>query len=329
MKAKRALITGGAGFAGHHLAELVLNKGCRVRVLDDFSVGTRENLAALTGRAGFSLTVTDLRDAQATAAAVADFRPDVVFHLAAVHFIPYCSTHPTETVKINVVGTQHLLEAVGNTPSVRKFIFASTADVYRPQDAPNAEDETPTGSFDIYGISKLFGEELIRYYRRMCPDVTFVIARLFNIYGPGETNPHVLPDIFGHMGESDTLPLGNVEPKRDFIYVTDVADALWALGAESTPAAEVNVATGKEYSVRELVDCIAELTGRKLTITRDPAKFRESERMHLVGDPGKIRRLTGWRPKHTLREGLAELLEHEGFIERPRRGARPGAREAA
>ena len=327
--ATKALITGGAGFVGHHLARLLLENGCSVLVLDNFSVGRRENIASLMDRPGFDLTITDLTDEKATAEAVAKFQPEVVFHLAAIHFIPYCSKHPTETIKNNVVGIQHLLEAVRNTPSVRRFIFASTADIYKPQDGPNIEDKTPVGSFNIYGISKIFGENLTRYYREICPDVTFINARFFNVYGPGETNPHVLPDILGYMAKSDTLPLGNVEPKRDYIYVTDLAEALWALAADSTPSTEVNLATGKEYSVREVVDCIAELTGRKLTITRDPDKFRKSERMHLVGDRSKIRRLTGWTPKHSLKEGLAELLQDEGFIEERRPAVRPRITEAA
>jgi len=302
---------------GHHLARLLVDRGCSVLVVDDLSVGKRENLAPLMDRPGFELVVADITDEKAAAAAVAKFQPEVIFHLAAIHFIPYCSAHPTETMKINVVGTQHLLEAARNAASVRRFIFASTADIYKPQDGPNLEDETPTGSFNIYGISKLFGEELLRYYRGICPDVSFIGARFFNVYGPGETNPHVLPDILEHLAESDTLPLGNIEPKRDFIYVTDVAEALWALAAHSTPATEVNVATGTEYSVKELVDCIAELTGRELITVQDPAKFRATERMHLLGDNGKIRRLTGWRPKYTLKDGLAELLKQEGFIGQP------------
>ncbi len=327
--ATKALITGGAGFVGHHLARLLLENGCSVLVLDNFSVGKRENIASLMEHPDFDLTVTDLTDEKATAEAVAKFQPEVVFHLAAIHFIPYCNEHPTETIKNNVVGIQHLLEAVRNTPSVRRFVFASTADIYRQQDEPNLEDETPVGSFNIYGISKIFCENLTRYYLKICPDVTFVNARFFNIYGPGETNPHVLPDILGYLAESDTLPLGNVDPKRDYIYVTDVAEALWAMSASSTPSTEVNVGTGKEYSVRELVDCIAELTGRGLTITHDPAKFRRSERMHLVADIGKIRRLTGWVPKHSLKEGLAELLQDEGIIEDHRPAARSRIPEAA
>ena len=324
----RALITGGAGFVGHHLARLVLEKGCHVLVVDDLSVGKRENIDSLTEHQRFGLSVTDVTCEEAVSAVVAEFQPEVVFHLAAIHFIPYCSAHPTKTIRINVLGTQHLLEAVRQAGSVRKFIFASTADVYQPQDDPNVEDETPTGSFDIYGVSKIFGEGLLRHYRRICPEVTFIAARLFNVYGPGETNPHVLPDILANLAESDTLLLGNVEPKRDFVYVTDVAEALWSLAASAAPGTEVNVATGREYSVRDLVECIAELTGRSLTIARDPEKFRESERMHLVGDIGKIHRLTGWTPKHTLADGLAELLEHEGLLGRRRQTSRAYAGEA-
>jgi UDP-glucose 4-epimerase len=310
----RALITGGAGFVGHHLAGLLLENGCDVLVLDNFSVGKWENIVPFVGRARFGLAVADVTDERAVAAAMDHFRPETVFHLAAIHFIPYCTAHPTETMQVNALGTQHLLEAARNTPSARRFVFASTADVYKPQDGHNVEDETPTGSLNIYGITKLCGEDLIRYYRTTCPEITFTCARFFNVYGPGETNPHVLPDIFAGMAESDRLRLGDVSPKRDFVYVTDVARALCALAESAAAGTEVNVATGREYSVRELVKCIGELTGRELTIERDPARFRPSERMHLVGDIRKIRRLTGWEPAYSLESGLAELLAHEGLI---------------
>ena len=314
--AKRTLVTGGAGFVGHHLVRLLLENGCEVLALDNSSAGKHEHLAALRNHPGFSLTEADLTDEKAVAAAASPFQPDTVFHLAAVHFIPYCTAHPTETINVNVLGTQHVLDAVSNTPSVRKFIFISSAAIYRPQDEANVEDKTPTGAFDIYGLSKIFGEGLIKYYRKICPEVTFINARLFNVYGPGETNPHVLPDILDCIAESRGLSLGNVDPKRDFIYVKDVADALWALAEICTQGTEVNVATGQEYSVRELVDCIAELIGRELKITQDPSKFRKSERMHLVGDIGRLQQLTGWAPRYSLREGLRELLECEGLLER-------------
>jgi UDP-glucose 4-epimerase len=314
MTKRKALITGGAGFIGHHLARLLLDEGLQVLVLDNLSVGKHENIAPLKDLPGFGLAVTDMTDEEACLDVVARFLPDVVFHLAAIHFIPYCSAHPVETIRTNVLGTQHLLEALKSAPSVKRFIFASTADVYQPQEGPNIEDETPLGRFNIYGVSKLFGEELIRYYTKISPEVTFVIARLFNTYGPGETNPHVIPDILTYMRDSNNLMLGNVESKRDFIYASDVAEALIALSDESVPATVLNIATGEEYSVRELVQTIAEITGRDLEIVQDPDRFRPSERSHLLGDISKICQLTQWRPKHSLKDGLTKLLEWESVI---------------
>jgi len=325
---KRALVTGGAGFVGHHLVRVLLDKGCQVLAVDNFSAGKQEHVTGLRNHPTFELARTDLTSGKSVAAVVSAFQPDTVFHLAAVHFIPYCTAHPTETINVNVLGTQHILDAVSNTDSVGKFIFISSAAVYKPQDEPNVEDETPTGAFDIYGLSKLFGEGLVQYYRKIRPEVTFINARLFNVYGPGETNPHVLPDILDCIAESRPLALGNVEPKRDFIYVKDVADALWALAEKCTQGTEVNVATGWEYSVRELVDCIAELIGRELPITPDASKFRKSERMHLVGDISRLRQLTGWAPKYSLREGLRELLEFEGLLKRSQPASRISAGEA-
>jgi len=205
-------------------------------------------------------------DAVLVRAVVADVRPAVVFHLAAIHFIPYCVAHPSETLLVNVVGTQLLLDALAAVPDAR-LVFASTADVYAPSDRPHREDD-PVATTNVYGASKRFCEDLFAVARRQDPSRRIVAARFFNVFGPGETNPHVLPDILGALRGGSVLRLGDLEPRRDYVHVRDVAEALVRLAAYDGPEAVFNVGTGIGTSVRDLVDTLSEVLGGRSASSR-------------------------------------------------------------
>jgi UDP-glucose 4-epimerase len=246
----------------------------------------------------------DLTDRAATRSAITAIRPWGVIHLAARHFIPHCEAHPAETMAINVVGTQHVIESL--EPDVR-VVFASTADVYRPSLAPHTEADNvaPTG---YYGLSKITAEHLVRLAYERGLIAAPRVARLFNVYGPGETNPHVIPDILDHMSRGDELPLGNLEPRRDYVFVEDVADAVVRLVELDGPEVVVNVGTGRSWSVTDLVDQLGEISGRSLRALADPAKVRPSDRPELRADN---RRLTTLFPDFRftpLSEGLCTLV---------------------
>jgi UDP-glucose 4-epimerase len=138
-----------------------------------------------------------------------------------------------------------------------------------------------------------------------------VAARLFNVFGPGETNPHVLPDILRQLREGNVLRLGNLDPRRDYVHARDVADALVRCGAHDGPETIFNVGTGVGTSVRELVATLADVLGRSLRIEQDPARVRPVERMHLVADVGRAFRALGWTARTGLREGIDDLVRRE------------------
>src|SRR5919106_366227 len=250
MGVKRVLVTGAAGFVGIPVTKALLDRGFEVVAFDNFSVGSRERLEeALDGRPG-SIVEADLRDAEAVKRAVAEAAPWGVIHLAALHFIPYCVAHPAEAVAVNVAGTQHLLDALLEAEPQR-LVFASTADVYEP--AETAHEEThPVGPVNVYGATKLMGEQLVGFHRERQPELETVVARMFNVYGPGETNPHVMPPIFDQLQTSRTLSLGNLTPRRDYIYVEDMAAAIVGLLAGAPAGTTVNVGTGVSTSVNAL-----------------------------------------------------------------------------
>jgi UDP-glucose 4-epimerase len=303
------LVIGGAGFVGHHLVPRLLDQDHDVVVIDNLSRGSMERFGPALGDARLQIMRGDVTDAVLVREIVAEVRPAVVFHLAALHFIPYCVAHPSETMLVNVVGTQLVLDALAMVPDAR-LVFASTADVYATSDRAHREDDA-LGTTNVYGASKRFCEELFAIARRQDPARRIVAARLFNVYGTGETNPHVLPDILGQLREGNTLRLGNLEPRRDYVHARDVADALIRLAAYDGPQAVFNVGTGIGTSVAELVDVLAELLGRTLRVEQDPARVRPVERMHLVADVARARRELGWSAATHLPEGLHDLLARE------------------
>ena len=288
----RVLITGGAGFVGSHLAARLAGES-EVRVLDDLSVGRREHVPS-----GAELVVGDLADPAALARALEGV--EVVYHLAARHFIPACDADPVGTLRVNVLGTQALLCAL--PASVRALVFASTAAVYAPAAIAHREEDA-AGPTDVYGRSKWFGEALVR-----ASAVPTVVARLFNVYGVRETNPHLIPDLLAQLARG-AVKLGNLVPARDYVDARDAAEALARLASHATPGGVVvNVGTGREATVREVVQLVARAAGRPLAIEVDPARQRRSDREHLRADSTRLHRLTGLAPFRSLEEGLADLV---------------------
>jgi UDP-glucose 4-epimerase len=299
---KRVLITGGAGFIGAHLIQQLLEQDYSVFVLDNFLIGLRDHLVPFFPHPDFELIEGDIRELPFLKKALLAAAPQLIYHLAAIHFIPYCALHPTETLLINVLGTQHLLSVLENIP-VSRFIFTSSGDIYAPANVPHLESDSP-GSMNIYGVSKYCGEELIRLARYQYPRTQFIVARIFNAFGPGETNPHVLPDILSDLRKGNTLRLGNLEPERDYIYVSDVIEALLRLKAYQGSFTTFNIGTGVGHSVREFVEILEHIFRSIFNIELDAPKVRANERQQLVANISLAQRELKWKPKFTLEEGL-------------------------
>ena len=302
-------VTGAAGFLGSHVVDHLLARGTPVLAVDDGSGGRESFVARHSGNPAFTLARLDIRDAAGLRALFEQHRPAAVIHLAALHFIPACSADPPRTVSLNVHGTQCVLSAA-RAANTERVWFASTGDVYAPSDSPHHEN-SPTSAFNIYGLTKLIGEQLIALESRSRPDARFVVGRLFNLYGPRETNPHILPEVLGQLRANPDAPLrlGSLWPTRDFVPVADAARAVVAtLDAAPPGVTTVNIATGTAVSMQHVLDLIGEIRGQPLSIETDPAKVRPVERGHLKADVTKLREMIGWTPHSDLRGGLAELL---------------------
>ena len=306
----RVVVTGGAGFIGSHVVEQLLELGATVLVVDDFRLGNREHLAQASPASRLTVIEGDIRSEE-DLRQIADFAPDTVFHMAALHFIPYCNAHPQEALDVNVLGLDTLIRALRPAP-LKTFVFPSSGAIYGFGDDPWPET-TPARPDEIYGISKWMGEQIMARLHADRPDVRTVVARLFNTYGPRETNPHVLPDIMKRMHEGKTIELGNLWPKRDLIFVTDTAAGVVA-AAEGGPGLEVfNVGTGTGTAIQDVLREIEAITGKTLDVRQVPERMRDGDG-HLISDPRKLMDTTGWKPRHDLESGLRQLLEWEGLL---------------
>jgi UDP-glucose 4-epimerase len=296
----RALVTGGAGFIGHHLCAALAAQNVEVIAIDDLSTGRPDLLNDIQG--SFRLAPLDVRKQHEVAALVARVQPHWVFHLAALHFIPACNRDRVATLDINTLGTASILEAARACGSVERLVFASTAAVYPPDQAISSESDAP-GPDDIYGQSKLFAEHLIQNFSRET-QIGTAMLRLFNVYGPGETNPHVIPEIMEQARSSDTIRLGNLSPRRDYVYVDDVVDAFLRAARSDAPPSIVNVGTGRAHSVSDLISVLSTVLQRQLRVACDPERLRPSDRPTLCADNTLARSALGWTPRFDLEAGL-------------------------
>lgn len=299
----KVLVTGGAGFIGSAVIMHLQKLGYEIFVIDNLSFGNRDFIKVDDSH----FINGDILDKALVDATMARVKPEIVIHLAAIHFIPYCNEHPYTSSDINIRGTIHVLDAAGAN-NVSKVFFASTAAVYPIYDDAVSETHA-TGPLDIYGLSKLTGERLCSEFH-LRTGIQTIVCRFFNAFGPNETNPHLIPEIQKQiLGGNRKIKLGNLTPKRDFIHTYDMAAAVQTLLEKTGPGIHTyNLGRGIEYSVTEIVDAFAKAIGEPIEIEVDPARVRKVERMHLLADVTKLKAL-GWEPKIGIEEGIKTLVE--------------------
>jgi UDP-glucose 4-epimerase len=298
------VVTGGLGFIGNELVRQLKEGGEQVHILDNYN-RVAENIEDLID---IPITKVDITDKIAVDAIFDKLKPKIVFHLAAIHFIPECNASPEKTLRINVEGTQVLL-AASIRCGCKHFLFASTGAVYK--DSPAALDELyPIGPVDIYGLSKWFAEDLCRWNAKEIP---VTICRLFNNMGLRETNAHIIPEIISQLKTGTrTLTLGNISPQRDYISTKDTAYALIQLSKQIPTTFEVyNVATGIGYSVKELIDMLADILGFDILVEKDPSRFRKADKEIQIANIDKLKSTLQWEPKNSVKDVLNEIVDFE------------------
>ncbi len=309
------VITGVAGFLGSHVLEQLVNQQIPVIGIDNFFAGNPQHLNSYHNHPYFEFIEADIRDANQLEKIFVEYQPYAVIHLAALHFIPAAIADPALAVSINVHGTQSVLTAFKQSQA-QVFWFASTGDVYAPSTASHRED-SKIEPFNIYGLTKLMGEQLIQLEARQYQQGKFIIGRLFNLYGVRETNPHILPEIIQQLKHRPEQPLrlGNLFPKRDLVPIEEAARAAIELTKQATAGITiVNVASGISFSMSEVIAEIGNLRGQAILVEQDSTKIRPVEREHLQADVEKLNQLIGWSPNPDLKAGLTQLLTAEQLI---------------
>ena len=302
-----ALVTGGAGFIGSHLVEGLLGAGWRVRVLDDFSSGFEENLAAV--REQIELRHGDVRDPATLAGAVAG--TDVIFHQAAVASVPRSVEEPFETHDVNLTGSVRLLESARRA-RVRRVVFAASAAIYGEGGELPKHADMPPRPASPYALQKLAGESYCALFSCF-HGLETVALRYFNVYGPrqnpGSAYASVIPLFVRACFKREPARIyGDGEQTRDFVYVGDVVRAnLLAADAPDASGATLNVATGRGTSVNELLAALQEISGVDLPPQRLPQ--RAGDVLHSLAAVGRARELLGFEASVSLSDGLRATVE--------------------
>ncbi len=304
----RILVTGAAGFIGGHVTDRLEALGHDILAIDNLSFGRLENVAK--GAEFRQLDMSSIEDEEFSKYIVS-FDPQCVVHLAAIHFIPYCMAHPGETFASNVRATELLVRTLLRCPSVTKLVSASTMDVYAPNNTVHVESDIPSPR-NIYGLSKVLTEQITRFAADNSDDLSAVCLRFSNVFGPRETNAHLIPDaleLIASKSESE-IRMGYLGGARDFIHVFDVADAILTCLFNDTGKYEYfNLGTGVATPVRRVVEIIRDASGDNRPIVEDTNKFRTFDRKSLTPDISKVLRQTDWRPKIGIEEGLNALVD--------------------
>ncbi len=295
------LVTGGAGFIGCHTARLLLERGYDVMVLDNLYSGSRSNVPE-----GAELIVGDVADRDILGRAMRSV--DQVVHLAAIVSVDEAREDPWGTLKTNVLGTLNVLEQ-SYRHGVGRVVYASSCAVYGEQVVLPIVEDAPLRPINIYGASKLSGEALVHAYREE-KGLSTVALRYFNVYGPGMRGGPYAGVIYKFLtaalrGEPLTIH-GDGEQTRDFVYVADVARANLA-ALESEVGGAFNIGTGASVTINDLARMVLEATGsRSPIIYTDP---RPGDIRHSRASIARARRLLGWEPMVSLREGLEKTVE--------------------
>ncbi|HIE13254.1 MAG TPA: NAD-dependent epimerase/dehydratase family protein [Desulfotomaculum sp.] len=306
---KRVLVTGAAGFIGSHLTEELVCEGYAVRAFVRYNArndwGWLETLPCLKE---IEVCAGDIRDYDSVRAALRGV--DVVFHLAALIGIPYSYETPLAYIRTNVEGTYNILQAA-REEGVQRVVHTSTSEVYGTARYVPIDEEHPLQAQSPYAATKIAADQLaLSFFRSF--GLPVVVVRPFNTYGPRQSTRAIIPTIITQvLAGMRCLRLGNLQPTRDFSYVRDTVSGIIAVGlAERAVGLTVNVGSGREVAVGEVVEMVGSITGTTLSVVPEETRVRpvQSEVQRLICDNRRAHEIAGWKPVYSLEAGLRETV---------------------
>ncbi len=296
-------------YVGSHLTQALLDEGCEVRALAQYNSFNNWGWLEDIRHPNLEVVTGDVRDPNYCRHIVKGV--DTVFHLAALIAIPYSYVAPDSYVDTNVKGTLNICQAVRDE-GVGRLLVTSTSEVYGTAKYVPIDEKHPKQPQSPYSASKI-GADAIAMSFHNAFETPVTIVRPFNTYGPRQSARAIIPTIITQIASGEReIKVGDLSPTRDFNYVADTAAGFIALAkCPDAIGKEVNIATGREVSMADTLQTIADLMGADVKWTVDPQRLRPggSEVFRLLGDNSLITSLTDWRPRHTLEEGLSKTIE--------------------
>lgn len=304
------LVTGAGGFIGGHLAVALNRAGARVRAFCRYnSRGEKGTLDwfAPADVDGVEAVLGDLRDPESVASAAR--ATDTIFHLGALIAIPYSFTNPRDYLATNVIGTLNVAQAA-LAAGTKTLVHLSTSEVYGEVATYPIREDHPLDPRSPYAASKVAADALVHSFHASF-GLPVVLARPFNTFGPHQSARAIIPTIVAQALSSSTIRLGRLDPRRDLTYVSDTVEGLMALARSPDATGEiVQLGSGRDVSVAELVELIGARLGHELEIEHDPERVRPgmSEVPRLLCDHSRATALSGWTPKVDLAAGLERTI---------------------
>lgn len=305
----KILITGASGFVGRLLARAEMERGSKVIGIHD---------PAESPDLSFNSYPIDLRSPRA----LKDFINEIgvlrrVYHLAAISSVRMCQENPGMCFEVNVTGTLNLLDALSKLEHRPRVLFTSSCEVYGnvdPSRQPVNEDTRPA-PINVYGLSKLMGEEICQFYMRE-HGLPTIISRGFNHTGPGQTESFVFPHVARSLariekdGQEHVLKMGNLSVIRDVLDARDVVRAYMMAADKAKPGSTYNVTSGRCISIEQGVRMLVEISGLKVKIVQEASRMRTYDIHQLHGDASRIGKDLGWRAEITLEQTMKDLLSY-------------------
>ncbi|WP_117161171.1 GDP-mannose 4,6-dehydratase [Paraliobacillus sp. X-1268] len=311
LKGKKVVVTGAAGFIGSHLVESLVKEGSLVKAFVHYN--SRNDIGWLNEipknvLQSLDIKFGDLSSKESVASIIKG--SDIVFHLGALISIPYSYINPRSYFKTNVEGTINVLNACIEY-EVKRVVHTSTSEVYGTPSSVPIKENHPLQAQSPYAASKIAADKIAESYY-LSYNLPIITVRPFNTYGPRQSARAVIPNLITQFLTQDEIKIGSIKPTRDFNFVSDTVNGFIRSAKTCELVGDtVNIGSGIEYSIENIITSLEKIIGKKLTLVQDKSRIRpdKSEVLRLLADSKKLNDLTGWEPEVNLINGLEKTIK--------------------